>query len=201
MDFKFQIVKFKLLFQKLGKTAQKVKSAWCGAPKVVQSYNYNILEDLCVLAVRSSDRRMCHKVPCSFKEIYKPVDKATALKFILIKVCYYRVAQPLFLKYTISSFSDGSETWKQYAYATGVCLTALLHTLILQPSMFSIQHVGMKCRVAVCSLIYRKVKIISKYLISSSSKFNFCYVYTVAETEQICPRENNCRSNGEFTIK
>ncbi|OXA46434.1 Multidrug resistance-associated protein 4 [Folsomia candida] len=73
-----------------------------------------------------------------------------------------RIAQPLFLKALINSFSDGSEQWEKYSYAAGVCVTTLLHTLLLHPTMFANQHVGMKCRVAACSMIYRKVLKLSK---------------------------------------
>jgi hypothetical protein len=73
-----------------------------------------------------------------------------------------RVAQALFLKWLIESFSvekaeEEDHKLKQYMWAAGVCLTTLFHTLLLHPTMFGQQHIGMKCRVAASSLIYRKV--------------------------------------------
>jgi ATP-binding cassette subfamily C (CFTR/MRP) protein 4 len=68
----------------------------------------------------------------------------------------------MFLKFLISSIANNEESWKKYSYAAGVTLTTLGHSLLLHPTMFANQHVGMKCRVGACSLIYRKVLQLSK---------------------------------------
>ena len=47
--------------------------------------------------------------------------------------------------------------WQAYAYATGVVLSLAFYTFVHHPYFFEIQHVGMKMRVAACSLIYKKV--------------------------------------------
>lgn len=44
-----------------------------------------------------------------------------------------------------------------YLYATGVVFVSFINVLVLHPYMMAVMHVGMKMRVACCSLIYRKV--------------------------------------------
>ena len=47
--------------------------------------------------------------------------------------------------------------WQAYAYATGVVVCLVLYTLTYNPLFFGITHIGMKLRVASCSLLYKKV--------------------------------------------
>ncbi|OXA62200.1 Multidrug resistance-associated protein 4 [Folsomia candida] len=81
-----------------------------------------------------------------------------------------RIAQPLFLKYFIRSFNDKTVTiqW-QCAYAAGVCLSTILHILFNHPTGFKLCEQGMRCRVAVSSLIYRKALRLSKAAEGKSS--------------------------------
>lgn len=44
-------------------------------------------------------------------------------------------------------------------YASGIMTTSLLVVLTMHPYFLAVLHVGMKMRVAACSLIYRKVSI------------------------------------------
>lgn len=75
----------------------------------------------------------------------------------------YRVAQPIFLKLFIRSFNDAeATTGYQCLFAAGVCITTLLHILFNHPTAFQMCISGMKCRVAVSSLIFRKVSIKQK---------------------------------------
>ncbi|CAL8080013.1 unnamed protein product [Orchesella dallaii] len=81
----------------------------------------------------------------------------------LFDECIIRVAQPIFLRLLIRSFSDHSVTSsQQLVYAAGVCLTSLFHALLMHPISFGILHLGMKCRISTCSLIYRKTLRLSK---------------------------------------
>lgn len=41
-------------------------------------------------------------------------------------------------------------------YASGVLFCSLVNVMVIHPSMMGVMHVGMKLRVACCSLIYRK---------------------------------------------
>ncbi|XP_056646549.1 probable multidrug resistance-associated protein lethal(2)03659 [Diorhabda sublineata] len=49
-----------------------------------------------------------------------------------------------------------------YYYAAGVVLCSLISILLSHPYMFAVCHMGMKIRVACCSLIYRKALRLSK---------------------------------------
>lgn len=49
-----------------------------------------------------------------------------------------------------------------YMYAGAVVLCSLIYVFIIHPYMMGIVHLGMKLRVACCSLIYRKALRLSK---------------------------------------
>jgi len=73
-----------------------------------------------------------------------------------------RLSQPLLLgrlvRYFSESNSDGTITLEEaYFYAAGVVLCSGLSIFAIHPYMMGIIHMGMKIRVACCSLIYRKV--------------------------------------------
>jgi hypothetical protein len=98
--------------------------------------------------------------PRFFRAIIKVFGKSYFLLGIgvLLDECIIRVAQPIFLRLLIQSFSDQSISKElQYSYALGVCLTSLLHSLVIHPISFSFLYIGMKCRIGTSSLIYRKV--------------------------------------------
>jgi len=73
-----------------------------------------------------------------------------------------RLSQPLLLgrlvRYFSESSSDSTITLEEaYIYAAGVILCSGLTVFVIHPYMMGIVHMGMKIRVACCSLIYRKV--------------------------------------------
>ncbi|KAH8351932.1 hypothetical protein KR084_000656, partial [Drosophila pseudotakahashii] len=71
--------------------------------------------------------------------------------------------QPVFLGKLISVFSYDSETiGPAYAYAALVILCTVLDVIIKHPYSFAITHLGLKIRVALTSLIYRKSLRLSK---------------------------------------
>lgn len=49
-----------------------------------------------------------------------------------------------------------------YIYASSIVLSSFLYVMISHSQIFSLQHLGMKIRVACCSLIYRKTLKLSK---------------------------------------
>lgn len=73
--------------------------------------------------------------------------------------------QPLLLgklvSYYASSESVDDET-AGYLYALGVILISAVSVFFFHPNNMGIQHMGMKIRVAICSLIYRKTLRLSK---------------------------------------
>ncbi|GFG33086.1 hypothetical protein Cfor_12110, partial [Coptotermes formosanus] len=80
---------------------------------------------------------------------------------LLVLEVVLRVSQPLFLgqlvRYFSASNSDSQTTVEEaYVYAAGVVLCSALNIFVIHPFMMGIVHMGMKIRVACCSLIYRK---------------------------------------------
>ena len=72
-----------------------------------------------------------------------------------------KITQPVILGYLIDYFSPTpdvpTEPWQAYLYAAGVSGLALLLATVHGPYFFAIQHMGMKTRVGLCTLVYRKV--------------------------------------------
>ncbi|XP_030375917.1 probable multidrug resistance-associated protein lethal(2)03659 [Scaptodrosophila lebanonensis] len=74
-----------------------------------------------------------------------------------------RTLQPLCLLKLIAYFTHDSETREAaYYYAAGVVLCSALNVFIMHPYMLGTMHVGMKMRVSMCSMIYRKALRLSK---------------------------------------
>ncbi|XP_011505353.1 PREDICTED: probable multidrug resistance-associated protein lethal(2)03659 [Ceratosolen solmsi marchali] len=71
-----------------------------------------------------------------------------------------RVSQPLLLARLLKYFSIHNDNMisreEAYIYAGGVILCSALNILVIHPYMMAILHMGMKMRVACCTLIYRK---------------------------------------------
>lgn len=72
---------------------------------------------------------------------------------------FIRVMQPIFLGWLVSYFSEDSRDDENagYIYATLVIVCSALFVWTLHPFMLHILHLGMKIRVATCSLAYRKL--------------------------------------------
>ncbi|XP_017132505.1 probable multidrug resistance-associated protein lethal(2)03659 [Drosophila elegans] len=74
-----------------------------------------------------------------------------------------RTLQPIFLLKLISYYSHGSESIEAaYYYAGGVIVCSALNVIIMHPYMLGTMHVGLKMRVGLCSMIYRKALRLSK---------------------------------------
>ncbi|KAF5283713.1 hypothetical protein FQR65_LT13748 [Abscondita terminalis] len=76
-----------------------------------------------------------------------------------------RMTQPLLLGKLISYYTPNQTTITKaeaYGYAGGVIGCSLLSVLITHPYVIDVLHIGMKVRVACCSLIYRKCLRLSK---------------------------------------
>ncbi|CAG9769767.1 unnamed protein product [Ceutorhynchus assimilis] len=76
-----------------------------------------------------------------------------------------RMAQPIFLGQLLQFYMPTEQKITQeqaYWYAAGVVLCSLSNILISHPYMMGVLHLGMKLRVACCSLIYRKSLKLSK---------------------------------------
>ena len=81
--------------------------------------------------------------------------------------------QPLLLGGLIRYFVAGSGVTRDDAwlYAGGVSFCAVLLAITHHPYFFSVQRIGMRMRVACCSLMYRKVSyILIEYTINNICK-------------------------------
>ncbi|CAH2068680.1 unnamed protein product, partial [Iphiclides podalirius] len=84
---------------------------------------------------------------------------------LLVMECGIRIAQPVFLGKLIEYYGPEKTTMKPkdaYLYAGAVILCSALNVFVVHPYMMAILHMGMKFRVACCSLIYRKSLRLSK---------------------------------------
>ncbi|XP_059619578.1 probable multidrug resistance-associated protein lethal(2)03659 isoform X2 [Phlebotomus argentipes] len=80
-----------------------------------------------------------------------------AIEFLL------KVSQPLFLGGLISYYSSSNGVTRDaYLYAGAVVLCSALSVLFMHSFMLSNLHEGMKLRVSMCSMIYRKALRLSK---------------------------------------
>ncbi|KDR24429.1 putative multidrug resistance-associated protein, partial [Zootermopsis nevadensis] len=79
-------------------------------------------------------------------------------------VLVHRMIQPVFLGGLIRYFSQGSGISHDmaYLYAGGVIVCSLFNIFWKAPIWLAVLHTGMKMRVGVCSLIYRKALRLSK---------------------------------------
>ncbi|XP_018302134.1 probable multidrug resistance-associated protein lethal(2)03659 [Mycetomoellerius zeteki] len=77
--------------------------------------------------------------------------------FMAVMEILLRVMQPLLVGQMLLYFNT-MDVDKSYAYgcAVGVVLCSALNVFVIHPYMMGILHMGMKVRVACCSLIYRK---------------------------------------------
>ncbi|CAL8110800.1 unnamed protein product [Orchesella dallaii] len=81
---------------------------------------------------------------------------------IIFNDCVLRVVQPWFMLLLIRTFIENTVDLKaQYLYAAGVCVSTLLLTLTNNPCQFYLGRVGQRCRIALGSLIQRKMVRIS----------------------------------------
>lgn len=70
----------------------------------------------------------------------------------------------------IAYYSKGEqEIQTAYLYAAGVIACSAVNVMFMHPYMLGTMHVGMKIRVAMCSLIYRKSLRLSKTALGSTT--------------------------------
>ncbi|XP_043656548.1 probable multidrug resistance-associated protein lethal(2)03659 [Drosophila teissieri] len=81
-----------------------------------------------------------------------------------------RTLQPIFLLKLISYYTHGGESIESaYYYAAGVILCSALNVIIMHPYMLGTMHVGLKMRVGMCSMIYRKALRLSKSALGNTT--------------------------------
>ncbi|XP_043284651.1 probable multidrug resistance-associated protein lethal(2)03659 [Venturia canescens] len=74
-----------------------------------------------------------------------------------------RISQPLFLGRLLQFYSGANTSVSEaYLYAGGIILCSAISVFFRNPYMMAVMHMGMKMRVACCSLIYRKTLRLSR---------------------------------------
>lgn len=116
--------------------------------------------------IEQKNAKQSKKQPKLINAIYKTFAKSYSVYGIILflQAVVLRLTQPLVLAEYINYFDRVSkysyaEGW---AWAMGVILMALLNVFIMHQAGLGTQRVGMRCRVACCSLIYRKVLKLNK---------------------------------------
>ncbi|XP_043593268.1 probable multidrug resistance-associated protein lethal(2)03659 isoform X2 [Bombus pyrosoma] len=101
--------------------------------------------------------------------LLKVLMKCFGLQLIFYGVIYaasdivFRVMQPIFLGKLLRYYTDDGMTKQDaYLYAGGVILCSGVLIFITHPYMLGILHMGMKLRIACCTLIYRKALKLSR---------------------------------------
>lgn len=136
--------------------------------KVLKEHKSEILGDkLCA----AWDRELLRKQQNSKKEpsllrtlvkVFGPYFGLLGLVLFLLELGL-RTIQPLFLLKLISYYTESSESsYDAYYYAAGVIACSALNVVIMHPYMLGTIHMGMKMRVGLCSMIYRKALKLSK---------------------------------------
>ncbi|KAK2579439.1 hypothetical protein KPH14_002650 [Odynerus spinipes] len=105
------------------------------------------------------------KTPSLLKVIIKCFGARIMLYGVLLAVMEItlRVLQPLFLGRLLRYYNT-KEVSKDdaYLYALGIIMCSAINVFVVHPYMMAILHMGMKMRVACCSLIYRKALRLSR---------------------------------------
>ncbi|XP_072935953.1 probable multidrug resistance-associated protein lethal(2)03659 isoform X1 [Epargyreus clarus] len=100
-----------------------------------------------------------------YEKLVKLRDEVVVARSRLLNTTDKKIAQPVFLGKLVEYYSPNQNTVKQteaYYYAGAVVLCSALNVFVVHPYMMAILHMGMKFRVACCSLIYRKSLRLSK---------------------------------------
>uniref|UniRef100_A0A8C3V9M6 Cystic fibrosis transmembrane conductance regulator n=1 Tax=Catharus ustulatus TaxID=91951 RepID=A0A8C3V9M6_CATUS len=79
--------------------------------------------------------------------------------------------QPLLLGRIIASYDPDNSDERSIAYylAIGLCLLFFVRTLLIHPAVFGLHHIGMQMRIAMFSLIYKKILKLSSRVLDKIS--------------------------------
>ncbi|GFS27779.1 cystic fibrosis transmembrane conductance regulator [Elysia marginata] len=93
------------------------------------------------------------------------------LSLILLAEELVKLAQPFLLAEFLDYFSPGGKTssTEAWLYATGVVLCSVTIALLHHPYYFAISRTGMRARIGLCSMMYRKSLRLSNKSMSQSS--------------------------------
>ncbi|KAM6436507.1 cystic fibrosis transmembrane conductance regulator isoform 2-T2 [Liasis olivaceus] len=97
-------------------------------------------------------------------------------KFMFYGIILYlgevtKSVQPLLLGRIIASYDPSNSLERSIAYylAIGLCLLFIVRMLLLHPAIFGLHHIGMQIRIAMFSLIYKKILKLSSRVLDKIS--------------------------------
>ncbi|XP_015835557.1 probable multidrug resistance-associated protein lethal(2)03659 [Tribolium castaneum] len=85
--------------------------------------------------------------------------------YVIVIEFFIKMSQPLFLGKLMEYYTPNQETMSKttaWYYAVGIVAMSFANALLGHSCVFGLMHLGMKVRVASCSLIYRKALRLSK---------------------------------------
>ncbi|GFQ66173.1 hypothetical protein TNCT_86261 [Trichonephila clavata] len=91
--------------------------------------------------------------------------------YTLIEECFIHVLQPIFLGYLIEHFSRMKTLTETslYIFTAAVCLLAAMFVFTHHKYFFGAQRIGMRLRIACCTLLYRKSLKLSQSALSRTT--------------------------------
>ncbi|XP_057878981.1 cystic fibrosis transmembrane conductance regulator [Melospiza melodia melodia] len=97
--------------------------------------------------------------------------KFTFYGIILYLAEVTKAVQPLLLGRIIASYDPDNSDERSIAYYLGIglCLLFVVRTLLIHPAIFGLHHIGMQMRIAMFSLIYKKILKLSSRVLDKIS--------------------------------
>ncbi|XP_067646235.1 probable multidrug resistance-associated protein lethal(2)03659 isoform X3 [Eurosta solidaginis] len=90
--------------------------------------------------------------------VFGPYFAVLGLLFFVIEIAF-RVTQPIFLGGLVNYYANTTnkdDKYTAFIYAMGVIIGNALNIILRHPYMLAVTHIGMKARLALSNLIYRK---------------------------------------------
>ncbi|KOC69719.1 putative multidrug resistance-associated protein lethal(2)03659, partial [Habropoda laboriosa] len=123
--------------------------------------------------VKRCEKKKDSSKPSLFRVLYKCFGKTVMNTGIALFVLEFgiRIVQPFLLARLLRYFSGNRNDWNNDInyYAAAFFLLPLIDAVILHWSLQKLMHVGMKVRVACCTLIYRKILRLSNSVLENET--------------------------------
>ncbi|CAK9805268.1 Probable multidrug resistance-associated protein lethal(2)03659 [Anthophora plagiata] len=123
--------------------------------------------------VKRCEKKKDSSKPSLFRVLYKCFGKTVMNTGIALFVLEFgiRIVQPFLLARLLRYFSGDRKDWNSDIsyYAAAFFFMPLIDAVILHWSLQNLMHVGMKVRVACCTLIYRKILRLSNSVLENET--------------------------------
>ncbi|XP_012146729.2 putative multidrug resistance-associated protein lethal(2)03659 isoform X1 [Megachile rotundata] len=125
------------------------------------------------IEVKRHEKKKDSPKPSLFRVLYKCFGKIVMNTGLALFVLEFgiRIIHPFLLARLLRYFAGNRKDWTSdvHYYAAAFCLLPLLDVLIMHWSLQTLTHVGMKIRVACCTLIYRKILRLSNSVLENET--------------------------------